>query len=254
MKNVIATSGLSGSLLSNMNAQSSMAMLNAMTLAAQENDELVKNGAHNELVDVKNQLTTRLGELSTELQEVRSLAEILSGDELTQIEAILRQVVDSPRMQALFDSLSITVGSEQYSAKAVLAALATMDKEAEGEFVYDENNTVSAYRMKLAEDGMIITFAATTTDDQNTGLRTVNFATNDFRGVPADFNFVYYTRKTAVQRFGKSFDEVSYAEKSHRNVLLNLMLSAYSSTPDPVPDVDGNGNNTGQPASNGAVI
>lgn len=245
LKNTISIAGLSGALLTNMNASSSLATLNAMMAAAAQKDDADALAAANALTTAVNTINQSLAGINQELSEVRSLAEILSGNELTQLEALLRQLIDSTRMQALFDGLCVTVGGSSYSAKSLVAALATMDKELEGEFTYDANNAVSGYNMTLAEDGLIVPFVATITDDVEAGTRTIVFATDDFRGVPADFQFVFLKRSTTVSRFGQSFSEVSYDHKYHRNLLLNLNAAACTATADPVPDVDGDGDNTG---------
>ncbi len=235
-------------MMSHMSATSLLATINSMALAAEQADTKLGDDLNNAVTNLRADLTTRLNSIDADIASLRSLSDFLSGGEKQQIEAILRQLVDSPRIQALFDSLVINVNGGSYNGKSVITALASMDKEAGGEFIYDENGVYNGYKMTLADDGLIVTFGAVVADNDETGVREVTFATDDFRGVPAQFGFVFNLSKQSVNRFGKVFVEPVLSPKSHSNLVLTLNVAAAVPTADPVPDVDGNGNNTGLPA------
>lgn len=243
MKNVIDTAVVASGIVNSMNAQSGQALLKQISLAAQNSDDAVEQRLGNQLTQLSTDVDNRFLQTNQRMDQIENLANMLSGDETTQIEAILRQLIDSPRMQALFDGMCVTVGGNSYNAKSLIAALASMDKLASTTITRDENEAVNGCHMTLT-DGVVIAFAAAIVDDAEAGLRTVTF-TADWKGVPAEFVQTMVIKKETIQRFGTDFEAVEYQLKSSGNVVLNLTADACVATADPVPDVDGDGDNDG---------
>ena len=244
MKTVIDPQ-VAGAMLEHMNGNSIIAMFNQILTDSEANDVAIDQALRNDITAWQNTINTRLAETDVNIARAEALAKLLEGDELTQIESILRDLIDSDAMQALFENMSVSVGGTSYKVTSLLESLASAAKEVSGELTYDATHeNITGYNMTL-DDGIVINFAATVTDDEVAGTTEVVFAAADFKGVPALFGQKYYRRTTNVVSFGTPREMVTRQLKEITHVVLDLTAEIYTAPADPVPDVDGDGDNDG---------
>lgn len=245
MKHVINTSNVAAGVLNHMNGQSALAFMNMMLQEAEKNDVKIEENVVNQLTTFQKNITQRLNETDQNIARAESLARLLEGSELTQIEEILRNLVDSDKMQALFESMCVNVGGGSYKATSVIEALATAPQEVSGEHVYSpDGSSVTGYKMQL-DSGLIVSFDAEVTEDKENSITSVQFTATDFNGVPAKFGQTMIRVATPIQVFGKAKEFVQHNLKTTTHVVIDLAAEGCANHADPVPDVDGDGDNDG---------
>lgn len=232
-------------MMSKMNGNSFMALLNQFLTDASDNDVKIERELTNSITETKKVIGNRIDLLDVKLTKATALAQLLEGKELTQLEEMFRKLIDSDKMQALFEGMCVKIGDKSYKLTSVIKALADAPDEVAGEITYDAGGkNITGYVMELT-DGIKVAFKATISDNAEETETDVEFVTEDFHGIGARFAQTFYRRTENVQSFGKSRELVSRDLKSMTHLVISLDADECVGHADPVPDLDNDGDSNG---------
>jgi hypothetical protein len=230
-------------MVNNWNTQTIIEMLQLLKTYVEQSDESVKTNLTNYIDTALNQVNSAISNLQSELDEVRTLAEILSDAEKGQLEEILNNVFKKISQEGLLNRLCLALpDGTKVSLSDLLIKIATRPEIKSVEYVYDETGKE------------IISVKVTLTDGYNDRVeifdREVQDVTDDegnligrlytFKNNPQDGYYQLITQvKTAIQKINwinKTYEIWKILKKTKPVITLNFEACPYTDTVDEAID------------------
>jgi hypothetical protein len=224
-------------MVNNWNTQTILEMLQLLKTYVDQADESVSTNLKNYIDTAVNQLNAAVSNLQTELDEVRTLAEILSDAEKGQLEEILNNVFKKISQEGLLNRLCLTLpDGTKVSLSDLLIKIATRPEIKSIEYVYDETGKEIISAKVTLSDGYnerveILTREVQDVTDENGNVigRLYTFKNN-----PQDNYYQLVAQvKTAIQVINwinKTYEIWKLVRKTKPVITLNFEACPYTDT------------------------
>jgi hypothetical protein len=173
-------------------------------------------------VNIEN-VTNQIEVLNNRLVIIQKAAQELDGTELKQVEILLVKLLQKMDFHNVVQNISINVGGRSVDLRRLLEVLATADRVLSINIQYGDLDhwEITGARFVLSDLTQIFFNVRILPDP--TGLRIIYlFETNDWKGLPAQFKFVFLARKTSYTICANKFNVDSYDGVEQTNVVFDL--------------------------------
>jgi len=222
------------------NIRNILKMIEALKQAVELADDNVKTTLKNYIDSVTTTLNDKLAQLQSELDEVRTLAEILTDAEKGQLEEILEKVLKTISQEGLLNRLCLTLpDGSNVSLLDFLRKMSTIPQVKSTSKVYDPNtNKIVTVKLVLVTDNgereenmQLIETKDITDDSGNVVGRLYRYATNPEDGF---YKIEYYVKSDVqlVNFLNQAYDFEYEVEETNPVITLEFEPCPYTDTVD----------------------
>jgi hypothetical protein len=124
MKNVLHDGGIGAAIVNHYNIESAMALISKLATATSQEFANLDQNLTNKVNDVKNLLDQRYQEVKNELEEIRTLAEILNAYEKGQVKEIIEEALLNLDAKGFLERMSVETPTGSVSLKDLVVKTA----------------------------------------------------------------------------------------------------------------------------------